>query len=74
MEANMKNATLEVNGMTCGHCTMSVEKALKGSNGVSTAKVDLESKKAEVVFDENTVSTSQLIQAVKEAGYEAREL
>ena len=69
----MKEATLEVNGMTCGHCTMSVEKALKGTEGVQTASVDLQSKKALVQFDENRVSVQQLVSAVTEAGYEAKE-
>jgi len=69
----MKETTLEVNGMTCGHCTMSVEKALKATEGVQGASVDLQSKKAQVQFDENKVSIQQLVEAVTEAGYEAKE-
>jgi len=70
----MKEATLEVNGMTCGHCTMSVEKALKESEGVLSASVDLSSKKARISFDEGKISVDQLLTAVQEAGYEAKEL
>ncbi|MDH5655096.1 MAG: copper ion binding protein [Spirochaetia bacterium] len=68
----MKETTLEVSGMTCGHCTMSVEKALKGSEGVTEASVDLKSGKAQVSFDEGKISAEQLAAAVTEAGYEAK--
>ena len=70
----MKHTTLEVNGMTCGHCTKSVEKALKNTGGVTEAKVDLKSKKAEVSFDESKTSLPELIQSVKDSGYEAKEI
>lgn len=39
---------LLIEGMTCGHCVMHVEEALKGIFGVKSVKVDLEGKKAVV--------------------------
>ena len=41
----MQTKTLDVRGMTCGHCKISVEGALKGLEGVSAAEVDLNSGK-----------------------------
>jgi Copper chaperone len=40
-----------IEGMSCGHCTGSVEKALKGIAGVTKVKVDLDSKTAAVESD-----------------------
>ncbi len=68
----MANAKLAVTGMTCGHCQMKVEKALKGVTGVYSAVVDLQDGEAEVDFDDDAVTASQLIGAVQKAGYGAK--
>jgi len=65
----MKTVKLSVTGMTCGHCAMHVENALKDLAGVSTAKVDLMEKSAEVTYDEAAVDTKKMAEAVVEAGY-----
>jgi copper chaperone CopZ len=58
--------------MTCGHCQAKVEQALKGVSGVYSAVVDLPDGEAEVDFDDDQVTTAQLIGAVKQAGYGAK--
>ena len=61
--------TLQIEGMTCGHCKMAVEKALKSVNGVTDVQVSLEKKSAEINgsgFDEQS-----LIEAVENAGFKA---
>jgi copper chaperone CopZ len=63
---------LWVTGMTCGHCQMKVEKALKGVAGVYSAIVDLGDGEAEVDFDDDVLTTAQLIGAVQKAGYGAK--
>lgn len=68
----MANIKLNVIGMTCSHCQAKVEKALKGIAGVYTAVVDLEDGEAEVDFDDDTITTQQLVAAVEHAGYGAR--
>jgi copper chaperone CopZ len=68
----MATAKLRVTGMTCGHCQMKVEQALKGVNGVYTAIVDLKDGEAEVDFDDDAVTSAQLIAAVQKAGYGAK--
>ncbi len=61
---------LKIEGMSCGHCKASVEKALAGVDGVSAVKeVDLKSGEAVV---EGDASPKALIAAVEGAGYEAR--
>ena len=61
---------LEVRGMTCGHCKMSVEGALKGLDGVEAVQVDLETGKVEVTYDEAKVSVEDMKNAVEDQGYD----
>ena len=57
-----------IEGMSCGHCSARVEKALNALEGVS-AKVDLEAKCA-AISTQGKVSDEQLKAAVVDAGYE----
>jgi copper chaperone len=67
----MANVKLRVTGMTCGHCQAKVEQALKGVNGVYSAVIDLPDGEAEVDFDDDCVTTEQLVAAIAGAGYGA---
>jgi copper ion binding protein len=61
---------LKVDGMTCGHCSARVEKALADLPGVDKAKVNLKKGTAEVTLS-NPVEDAVLTKAVIDAGYEA---
>lgn len=43
---NLQEITLNVEGMSCSHCSGSVKKALEGISGLYDVKVDLTGKKA----------------------------
>lgn len=62
-----------IEGMTCNHCKMRVEKALSELEGVSSAEVVLADKKA-IVEVLDTVEDSVLTEAVDEAGYDVVEI
>jgi len=68
----MANVRLLISGMTCGHCQTKVQTALQGVSGVYSAVVDLPDGEAEVDFDDDRVTTAQLIGAVRHAGYGAK--
>jgi copper chaperone len=68
----MANIKLRVSGMTCGHCQAKVEKALKSVTGVYSAIIDLPDGEAEVDFDDDSLTTAQLVAAVAKAGYGAK--
>lgn len=68
----MANVKLHVLGMHCGHCQSKVERALQGVTGVYTAIVDLTGGEAEVDFDDDVLTTTQLVGAVRQAGYDAK--
>lgn len=59
-----------VEGMSCGHCSAHVEKALNSIEGVE-AKVDLEAKTAYVQVKEG-IADETLKKAVEDAGYEVK--
>ncbi len=60
--------TIQIEGMTCGHCSARVEKVLNMIDGVH-ATVNLEQKTAEVELDAE-VSEEQLKETIENAGYE----
>ena len=60
--------SLKIEGMTCGHCVMSVTKELEKVPGATNVSVDLASATAHVTTD-GSVTDAQLAEAVDEAGY-----
>ena len=66
----MVKKTLNVQGMTCGHCKMAVEGALKKLDGVSNAEVNLETAHVEVTYDESKVTVEAMKEAIEDQGYE----
>ena len=62
---------LSIAGMSCAGCVSSVEEALNTAAGVTQATVNFADNTASVIGDANVDS---LIQAVKDAGYNATEL
>ncbi|KVN53868.1 copper-transporting ATPase [Burkholderia ubonensis] len=61
---------LEIEGMTCASCVARVEKALAGVPGVTRASVNLATERA-TVDAAGGVTTAQLVDAVRQAGYQA---
>lgn len=64
-----QQTVLQVAGMSCNHCKMAVEKALKAVDGVTEAVVDLAAKTATVTHGPGA-TRNQLVEAVEKAGYQ----
>lgn len=62
----MSETVLKIEGMSCNHCKMAVEKALKRVAGVTEATVDLGKQEAVVG---GSAQRDALVKAVDEAGY-----
>src|SRR5512134_1378380 len=62
---------LPIEGMTCASCVARVEKALKRVPGVASAEVNLATETATVNLADGA-SPDALVEAVRNAGYEAR--
>ncbi len=58
--------------MSCANCAQSIEKGLKNTDGVYDAQVNFAVEKAYVEYEPEKISKSNLIEVVKDAGYEAR--
>jgi copper chaperone len=64
----MQETVLQITGMTCNHCVMSVTKTLQKIPQVESAQVDL--AKGEAVVRGNAPAEA-MVAAVKAAGYGA---
>ncbi len=62
--------TYEVKGMSCVICKNTVEKTLKGLEGISDCKVNLLENEAYIVFDEAIIKEEDMAVALKKQGYE----
>lgn len=64
--------TLNVDGMSCGHCSGMVQRTLEGISGISKVFVDLNGKKA--TFEaESPDLIARAVKEINEAGYKASE-
>jgi copper chaperone len=68
--ANMTQVTIKIEGMSCGHCQMSVKKAVESVEGIRKADVNLQTKQVTVDYDEGKANLEKVKAAIREAGYE----
>ncbi len=66
----MSRHLIEIGGMTCGHCTASVKRALSALPGVTVEEVKVGS--ATVSFDRSTTDDAAISSAIERAGYRVR--
>ncbi|SFD45107.1 copper chaperone [Lentibacillus persicus] len=62
--------TLNVRGMTCGHCESAVKGALEDVEGVQGVEVSLDAGTVNVIYDETTANIESMREAVEEQGYD----
>ncbi len=67
--ASPRTVTLNVSGMTCEACPITVRKALQKVPGVSKIDVLYEKKQVVVTFDDSRTNTDALVRATTNAGY-----
>lgn len=65
----MKETNLKIEGMHCAGCSTRLEKVLNNLDGVETAKVSLEEKKATIKYDETKISLESIKEAIGDAGF-----
>src|SRR5436305_13111648 len=67
--ASPKTVTLNVSGMTCAACPITVKKALEKVPGVSSVDVRFEKKQVLVTFDDTKTNPDALVKATTNVGY-----
>jgi len=65
-------ATINVGGMTCATCALTIEKTLSELPGVENASISFASEKASVEYDPTKIDLSQINHAIHEVGYSTR--
>ncbi len=66
----MESKSFSVEGMMCGGCAATVEKAALSISGVGTAFVSLESHSLTIEYDPAIASPASVADAVRAAGFE----
>lgn len=63
----MTSLTLTIDGMSCGHCVMSVQKALRALDGVEVTQVQIGS--AALQYDPARRTVEEILEAVRDQGF-----
>src|SRR5215213_8236164 len=69
VSATIRSVTIRVQGMTCGGCATSVEKALKSTEGVQEARVSFERGRAVIKYDDQKVTVEKLRAVISSTGF-----
>lgn len=67
-QPNVHELLLRIEGMTCKVCTFTIKKALKKLSGVLSAEVSYKDKEAKVLYEDNKVTTTQIIETIENVG------
>lgn len=65
--------TLTAPDMSCNHCKMTIESAVKELSGITSVNADPNTKKVIVEFDEHVISLDDIKGVIAEAGYDVDE-
>lgn len=68
----MAEVTLQVEGMSCNHCKMSVERALKNLTALPPRQLTWGPRTAHVTYDSSRVDIEAMKKAISDAGYEVK--
>ena len=68
----MEHVTLNVSGMSCGHCVKAVEGSVGELQGVKKVSVMLDKGQVDVEFDANVVSLSTIKETIDDQGYDVK--
>jgi copper chaperone len=70
VEQTMQDLSIPVQGMSCGGCVASVQRALSSLPGVASAVATLEPPQVAVRFEPARLGADELVQAITDAGYD----
>lgn len=67
---DFKNTSLEVKGMTCDKCADSIERLIMSQNGVKMVSVNYLLKLANIEYNPEFISLSEIKSKVQSLGYD----
>lgn len=68
----MEKLVLKVEGMSCGHCEIAVQDAVRKLPGIKKVKANRRKKQAVVDYDTAQVTPEQIKAAINATGYTVR--
>ena len=68
-QVQIKTITLNIPGMKCQVCPITVRKALEKTDGISRVSINFDAKTATVIFDPKKTTSTSITQSVEKAGY-----
>lgn len=63
---------LEVEGMACSHCEITIQDAVRKLDGIKKVKAKKRKKEVMAEFDESKTSTEAIIDSINSTGYEVK--
>ncbi|HEY8390910.1 MAG TPA: heavy metal translocating P-type ATPase [Clostridia bacterium] len=67
----MRVQSYKISGMSCAACSARIEKALKRTKGIKSANVNLATNSMLVEYNEEVITSDQIIKVVEDTGYKA---
>lgn len=64
--AKEEKLSLDITGMTCDHCAVSIERLLGKKNGILSKKVSYANGKGEIAFNPDRISKEKIIQSINQ--------
>jgi len=64
-----KTVKFQISGMTCGGCAHTVERSVRGKNGLVEGKVSYKDKAGEFTFDAEKMTKEEIIAAINATGH-----
>lgn len=58
--------TLNISGMSCGHCEKTVSNTVKKLNGIHDVKINLATATAEIEYDQQLVKREEIVKAIND--------
>ena len=65
----MQTKNVTVPNISCGHCTMRIEKTLNGLDGITSVKAEIPTKAVKVEWDESKMSWDAIKSELEKIGY-----
>ena len=66
----MEKVTLNVSGMSCGHCVKAVEGSVGKLEGVNSVKVNLDAATVDIEFNSDSVTLEAIKETIDDQGYD----
>lgn len=70
-EEDLREAVIQIGGMSCAACARAVERGVKKLNGVVSAEVNIGTERLRLVYNPSLVRLSMIKEAIKRSGYMA---